>query len=247
MQLYDEAVDLSLSYDIDKAKEQAEKPEGDEEMRKKLWLRIARHVVEENRDIKQATIFLQQSRDLLKIEDILPFFPDFVQIDAFKEEICQSLREYNNHIEKLELEMKEAAEIAKRIRENIESQRNKYRYVDSKQLCELCKFPILSKPFYIFPCQHVFHCSCLSNEMKQHLLEEKAEEIDHINKAIQEIEENQESKQISLDEDTIQDQLSKLKDTLDKMIAYECYLCGDIMISSITKPFIDDDGSSWII
>ena len=32
-----------------------------------------------------------ENTDLLKIEDILPFFPDFVVIDDFKEEICTAL------------------------------------------------------------------------------------------------------------------------------------------------------------
>ena len=43
----------------------------------------ARHVVEKEKDIKRAMEFLHEC-DLLKIEDILPFFPDFVTIDHFK-------------------------------------------------------------------------------------------------------------------------------------------------------------------
>lgn len=61
----------------------ADKPEDDDVLRKKLWLNIAKHVVQENKDIKSALEFLKQS-NLLKIEDILPFFPDFVLIDDFK-------------------------------------------------------------------------------------------------------------------------------------------------------------------
>ena len=68
---------------MDLAKQNADKPDNDEELRKKLWLRIARHVVEEEKDIKRAMEFLHEC-DLLKIEDILPFFPDFVTIDHFK-------------------------------------------------------------------------------------------------------------------------------------------------------------------
>lgn len=52
-------------------------------LRKKLWLSIAKHVIQENKDTKGALEFLKQS-NLLKIEDILPFFPDFVLIDDFK-------------------------------------------------------------------------------------------------------------------------------------------------------------------
>lgn len=53
--------------------------------------------------LRRAMEFLKYSRDLLKIEDILPFFPDFVLIDDFKEAICSSLEEYNDHIEQLKV------------------------------------------------------------------------------------------------------------------------------------------------
>lgn len=45
--------------------------------------------------------FLKDS-DLLKIEDVLPFFPDFVLIDEFKEAVVVSLREYNSHLDTLQ-------------------------------------------------------------------------------------------------------------------------------------------------
>ena len=48
-----------------------------------MYFFAARHVVEEEKDIKRAMEFLHEC-DLLKIEDILPFFPDFVTIDHFK-------------------------------------------------------------------------------------------------------------------------------------------------------------------
>lgn len=48
-----------------------------------------------------------QECELLKIEDILPFFPDFVVIDSFKREICVSLEEYNGKIESLRKEMED--------------------------------------------------------------------------------------------------------------------------------------------
>lgn len=74
---------LLLQVDVDLAKSCADLPEDDEELRKKLWLKIARHVVQEEKDVKKAMNCLS-SCNLLKIEDILPFFPDFVTIDHFK-------------------------------------------------------------------------------------------------------------------------------------------------------------------
>ena len=38
---------------------------------------------------------------LLKLEDILPFFPDFVTIDNFKDAICDSLERYNRQVSAL--------------------------------------------------------------------------------------------------------------------------------------------------
>ena len=57
--------------------------------------------------------------ELLKIEDILPFFPDFVLIDDFKDEICAALEDYNIHIEELKAEMEEATKSAESIRDDI--------------------------------------------------------------------------------------------------------------------------------
>eukprot|EP01104_Vermistella_antarctica_P010093 TRINITY_DN2663_c0_g1_i4.p1 TRINITY_DN2663_c0_g1~~TRINITY_DN2663_c0_g1_i4.p1 ORF type:complete len:947 (-),score=277.56 TRINITY_DN2663_c0_g1_i4:38-2878(-) len=168
MELYEEAVELALKVDLDLAKINADKPEDDDELRKKLWLRIARHVVEEEKDIKKAMAFLSQC-DLLKIEDILPFFSDFVLIDDFKDEICRSLEDYNQHIEELIEEMDDATNSANLIRQDIKELRNKFGVVTATQKCDICKFNILTRQFYLFPCQHVFHADCLSGEMLKHL------------------------------------------------------------------------------
>ena len=61
------------------------------QVRKQLWLRIARHVIERDdgadglSNMEAAMAVLQEAPgDMLKIEDVLPFFPDFVTIDHFK-------------------------------------------------------------------------------------------------------------------------------------------------------------------
>lgn len=47
-------------------------------------------MVKKNNDIEQAMNFLKECK-FIKIEDILPFFPDFVTIDHFKDAVCSSL------------------------------------------------------------------------------------------------------------------------------------------------------------
>src|SRR3990167_6882183 len=69
--------------------------------------------------------FLSETNNLLKIEDILPFFTQFTLIDDFKEEICNALEEYNQRIKELKYEMEEETRSADLIRRDIKLLRNK--------------------------------------------------------------------------------------------------------------------------
>lgn len=66
--------------------------------------------------IKQVNDFVRESGGVIKIEDVLPLFPDFVKIDNFKEAICQSLEDYNKQIDQLKTEMEDATRIADALR-----------------------------------------------------------------------------------------------------------------------------------
>ncbi|KAI9279805.1 Pep3/Vps18/deep orange family-domain-containing protein [Sporodiniella umbellata] len=125
MGLYEEAVHLSLTNnDLELARINADMPEEDDALRKRLWLKIAKHVIQENKEIKLALELLKQN-DLLKIEDILPFFPDFVLIDDFKEEICEALEKYNDTIDEIKFEMNEATKTGDSIRLDIRELRSR--------------------------------------------------------------------------------------------------------------------------
>jgi vacuolar protein sorting-associated protein 18 len=102
-----------------------------------------------------------ESTDLLKIEDILPFFPDFVVIDDFKEEIAQALEGYSSHIDSLRAEMDEATRTAESIKEDIEGLKNRFVTIDAGELCSCCSHLLLTRQFYVFPCRHTFHADCL--------------------------------------------------------------------------------------
>jgi hypothetical protein len=94
MGLYQEAVELALKTDLSLAKATAEKQRNNPQVCKKLWLVITKYLVEESQDVTKALAIMHEC-ELIKIEDILPFFPDFVTIDLFKDAICESLKEYN--------------------------------------------------------------------------------------------------------------------------------------------------------
>ncbi|EDV25490.1 uncharacterized protein TRIADDRAFT_55631 [Trichoplax adhaerens] len=234
MGLFDEAVELALKeVSVDLAKNNAQIPEDDEELKRRLWLLIARHVIEEKNDIKQAMDFLKDC-DLLKIEDILPFFPDFVTIDHFKDAICSSLQEYNKHIESLRQEMQEATESAKSLREDIQAMKNSYRIISVQETCTICSFNIMSRAFYLFPCGHMFHTDCLIAEVEPHLNDRQRSRLRELQKKLG----TSYTTELQAAESTLRD---SCKDELDELVASECLYCGELMISLIDQPFISPD------
>lgn len=255
MELYEEAVDLALKVDVDLAKSCADLPADDEELKKKLWLKIARHVVQEEKDVKKAMVCLS-SCNLLKIEDILPFFPDFVTIDHFKEAICSSLQAYNQHIEELKQEMEDATLSAKRIREDMQEMRNKYGSVDPQDKCSGCDFPLLNRPFYLFLCNHMFHYDCLMQTVVPNLPQYKQLKLEDLQKKLGAAAQPSKSRSHAKDEDSIslgkgQKSREQIKADIDDIVAAECPFCGELMIRSIDKPFIDpqrykEEMLSWL-
>jgi vacuolar protein sorting-associated protein 18 len=104
--------------------------------------------------------FLEDT-DLLSIEDVLPFFPDFVVIDDFKDEICGALENYSAHIETLRREMDDATRNADAIKADVAALQQRFVTIDATERCANCKLPLLPRNFYVFPCQHSFHADCL--------------------------------------------------------------------------------------
>ncbi|KAI4678035.1 uncharacterized protein J4E88_006553 [Alternaria novae-zelandiae] len=121
MQQYAQAVDLALKYDsIDLASSVADRSNTSPVLRKKLWLAIAKKVISQSSGIKTAIEFLRRV-DLLRIEDLIPFFPDFVVIDDFKEEICAALEDYSHKIDGLKQEMDDSEATATHIKSDIKA------------------------------------------------------------------------------------------------------------------------------
>ncbi|KAF6163319.1 hypothetical protein GIB67_025183 [Kingdonia uniflora] len=142
MSMHEEAVALALQVDPELAMAEADKVEDDEDLRKKLWLMVAKHVIAQEKgakreNIRKAIAFLKETDGLLKIEDILPFFPDFALIDDFKEAICSSLEDYNKQIELLKKEMNAATHGADKIRNDISALAQRYAVIECDDGCGL--------------------------------------------------------------------------------------------------------------
>ncbi|GAV68849.1 LOW QUALITY PROTEIN: Clathrin domain-containing protein/Pep3_Vps18 domain-containing protein, partial [Cephalotus follicularis] len=275
MSMHEEAVALALQVDPELAMAEADKVEDDEELRKKLWLMVAKHVIEQEKgtkreNIRKAIAFLETD-GLLKIEDILPFFPDFALIDDFKEAICSSLEDYNKQIEELKQEMNDATHGADNIRNDISALAQRFAVIDRAEECGVCRRKILTvggdyrmvqgytsvgpmSPFYVFPCGHAFHTQCLIAHVTRCTDESQAEYILDLQKQLTLLgSEAMKDSNGGINEEPIAsltpaDKASRSQ--LDDAIASECPFCGDLMIREISMPFIsseEEQVSSWEI
>ncbi|KAJ5586330.1 hypothetical protein N7450_006117 [Penicillium hetheringtonii] len=233
---YLQAVELALDHnDIDLAAIVADRPEGNNKLRKKLWLLVAEKKIRQpGTGIKDAMEFLGRC-ELLRIEDLIPFFPDFVVIDDFKDEICTALEEYSRHIDELRREMDNSAQTARQIRSEIAGLDSRYAIVEPGEKCWICSLPLLSRQFFVFPCQHAFHSDCLGKEVlegaggkKKYIRDLQA----HLSKG-----------------DMSTSRREEIVKELDGLIAEACILCGDHAIKQIDKPFITaaDGKDEWAL
>ncbi|OAD60045.1 Vacuolar protein sorting-associated protein 18 like protein [Eufriesea mexicana] len=235
--LWTTAVDLALTISVDLAKQIAVMPsDHDDELRKKLWLKIAEHVVREKDDIEEAMKSLQNC-DIIRIEDILPFFSDFVTIDHFKNAICNSLQEYNQHIQDLKEEMEEATNAAELIRKDIQEYRTRCTFIHTKDTCNICGVQLLLRSFYIFSCGHKFHSDCLVATLTPMLSVDQRTKFAHLQCQLTALSNKPEDTR-SVGSLSKKDQI---KADIDELIASECLYCGELMIESINKPFIEEE------
>jgi hypothetical protein len=133
--------------------------------------------------IHSALEFLKRC-PLLRIEDLIPYFPDFIVIDDFKTEICAALESYSLSIDALKQSMDESSITAEHIRKDIEALDKRYAIVEPGEQCYICQYQLLNRQFFVFPCQHAFHGDCLTQEVvkqaglgKRRRIEELGERI----------------------------------------------------------------------
>lgn len=258
MHLYEEAVNNALHVDLELAKSVADRPEEDAILRKKLWLVVAQHVIEQDKsdkgeNIRKAIAFRKETDSLLKVEDILPFFPNFVLIDDFKDAIIQSLEEYNNQIEDLRNEMDEITQGTEALRHDIAAVGKRVVTIPQNETCARCgesvaqiadktsaENPTGLDKFYVFPSGQIFKTTCLvdillelSSEAMQRTILSLCTKVPFLmQKPPLHFEVDPEIAAMSTEE---------CCKKLDDILGQENPYCGDLMVKSISKPFITDD------
>ncbi|KJZ76096.1 hypothetical protein HIM_04552 [Hirsutella minnesotensis 3608] len=233
---YLQAVDLALSHnEIELGAVIADRAMSNPQLRKKLWLAVARKVISKSDGIKTAIEFLKRC-ELLKIEDLIPFFPDFVVIDDFKEEICGALEDYSRNIDNLKKEMDESSLTATNIKLDIAALDHRYAIVEPGEKCYVCGLPLLSRQFFVFPCQHAFHSDCMGRKVLEQSGVSKSSRIRELQMQIHKGLVSGPKREAVVAE-------------LDSLVASACILCSEFAIKRIDEPFItrNDKPEEWAL
>lgn len=172
--LYDDAVSLALTFDRTLAVAVANMPEEDDALQRKLWLGIARHVIQtevQGHGVQHVSTLLKESNGAITIEDLLSLFPDFAAIDNFKGAIAAALEEYNAQIEGLKQEMVDATRVAEAVRRDLVTLQRRTGTLDLAQPCAACGAPLSAPPTagpsggsvprtVLFPTGNAYHGPC---------------------------------------------------------------------------------------
>ncbi|KAL4539605.1 hypothetical protein Ndes2437B_g02032 [Nannochloris sp. 'desiccata'] len=271
--LWEDALDLALkAVDQELAVAVARRPSNNAGLTRKLWLAIARHVVgkglpedEEGRkeQVREVSKVLDESRGAVHIEDVLPLFPDFVEIGAFRDAICASLERYNEEMESLRSEMTVATRTAAALRESLENVEGRAAAVDLEGPCAACGRPLHLQPpasagptgghlprVFVFPTGNAFHGSCLCAEAAALAPPPQRLRIEKLAKRLAAVPEGATTAPAIGPNDAAVP-VAELRRQLEDEIAVEDPFCGEIVVRHLTKPFIlpeeAEEAASWAV
>mmetsp|Transcript_21831 Transcript_21831/g.37458 ORF Transcript_21831/g.37458 Transcript_21831/m.37458 type:complete len:619 (+) Transcript_21831:112-1968(+) len=255
-----QAVELALKVDPSLARELARQSQ-DKDETKRLWLMIARNAAANGGTSscdgkavvsRVVNVLKDCGPDILSIEDVLPFLPDFAQIDQFKDEICDALAQYSSKIEHYLKEMNECDQTCDALREELSRLRSVGTQVRADARCAFTNKYILDagEPFYAFPSGYVVLETALKNELMPHLNEKQINRLRFIEKELARIRDRSIVKvsdgRRSYEEAKAEYEIEELQNELDGIIAAECPLTGSVMVDSIDHGFSDDEEDEFV-
>lgn len=237
------AVELALTFNDKLAQETASMP-ADKQLKRSLWLKVAEHKIKQKEHVDEAIDLIKEC-DLLKIEDLLPFFSDFQKIDKFKEVICDALKEYNDKIEEQRKDMEDSAKSAEKVRTELNSFRNRSITISATEQCAICEVYLFLKPFFIFPCGHKFHGDCFEKSLMAIPGLEESEQLIHLKERLLSIGIQHQDARV---DKSLEATRRRLKDEIEKILTANCLYCGEIMIENLNQPFTekrDNVNNGW--
>uniref|UniRef100_A0A1I8AWU2 Vacuolar protein sorting-associated protein 18 homolog n=1 Tax=Steinernema glaseri TaxID=37863 RepID=A0A1I8AWU2_9BILA len=208
------------------------------EMKRRIWLKIARYVITEQKDVEACMNLLKESNNILKIQDLLPHFPQFTKIEHFKEPLCASLKDHSAKIQELQREMREAAEVANEIRGDMEKLKTKFTIIKPADKCEKCKEKALTRPFFAFACKHFYHRDCLEKAIQPTFTQEEKDSYNVIKGGLERCRHPQRAADLNNKEF---EEWATLNKKLEQLLSSSCILCGPKMIKSAVRPLLTEE------
>ena len=115
---------------------------------KRLSLTVAQRVIRDGGVVEAARIL--DECQTLSINDILPLFPDFVVIETFKPEICESLADCDANVALMKSELTEYSSSLANIRKEVATTSAQTMSCSTNQRCALSGLPLSCGSFCLF-------------------------------------------------------------------------------------------------
>lgn len=167
MGLHEDAVQLCLSLGGSEMYEQAVEIADklstvNEELRKYLLRMIAQKVIV-TQGPRQASRFV----GLLRVSDLLANFPDFETLSELAPEIIKGLEQMNTKLSSLNVEIDDTLQASESMQGELATFNKRSVLVEPGEQCFLCHFPLVTRKFVVFPCQHGFHYDCTQKKLDE--------------------------------------------------------------------------------
>lgn len=177
---------------------------------------------------------INESNNLITIQDLLPHLPKFTKIGNLKPIIVEFLQRHKNRINGLQASMKEATDIASEIRDKQERLKNRTTVVKPSDVCAHCLRSLSGRAFHVHSCRHSFHRECLETAMMPFLAPDRIAKLqmlvgEETRLLSQWRAEQQAGSKGSLR--TLQEKYDKVAGFISHILGTDCPLCGNIAIS----------------
>ncbi|CAD5217956.1 unnamed protein product [Bursaphelenchus xylophilus] len=272
--LYEDAVEKALSIDIKLAKECAKELDTDEnpdlfllggevdinfgtqkvskETKKRVWLKIVKHMIQNGAEVGECTAILKESGNVLRIQDILPLFPEFTKIEHFKQPLCEFLKEHSKQISELQKEIHQRTECGAQLRSQTEKSSTNILVVKSGDKCAICSANLLLAPFFAFNCRHFFHQDCLI-EYLEGIFTEKEKKLYSKMKEHEKSLKTEIALKSGKDRLETEQTLAKLRQKMTQFTCRECPFCSQQRIMQLLQtPLISEEeyekiSADWVL
>ena len=259
---YFDCIDIALENNFEDLILDLTKNIQEKKLRKKILLKIFQYE-KEHRGLSEAKKIINNSKDMIQIEDVIPLMGDDEKLIELKDELMKCIENSEKIEISLNKEIKDFNESNNSINKDIELSEKKAikkKYTELK--CSKCDKNINSGKnirFFLFPCQHIFDLQCLidtymefnflnsGDEKQKEALEIKIGVIKDLSAKIEKMELKKSralegKEKFEKEEEFALDNNKKL---LYDYLNDECLLCGQKMVDSTQMEFGTDDKFEW--